>query len=90
MAEYEVDDLIGIVCDGYGYGSDGSAWGGEILHCKTDTAGFERLAHLEPQPLVGGDLATRYPLRMAVAILNKTRDKHHGIENSKILPMAKL
>jgi hydrogenase maturation protein HypF len=70
MAEHGIDEIVAIVCDGYGYGSDGQAWGGEILHCNRE-GGFQRLGHLEEQPLVGGDLATRYPLRMAAGILNK-------------------
>jgi hydrogenase maturation protein HypF len=71
MMEHAVDAVIGIACDGYGYGTDGEAWGGEILFCTRESANFKRLAHLEPQPLIGGDAATRYPLRMAAAILNK-------------------
>jgi len=67
MAEHSLDELVGIVCDGFGYGSDGSAWGGEILHGFE--GGFERLGHLQAQPMVGGDLATVYPLRMAAGIL---------------------
>jgi len=70
MAEHGLNEIIAITCDGYGYGADGSAWGGEILHCKRDGT-FQRVAHLEPQPLVGGDLATQYPLRMAAGILSK-------------------
>jgi len=71
MMEHAVDELVGIVCDGYGYGVDGGAWGGEILLCTRESAGFKRLAHLEPQPLLGGDAATRYPLRIAAGILSK-------------------
>jgi hydrogenase maturation protein HypF len=71
MMEHAVDELVGIVCDGYGYGIDGEAWGGEILFCTRDAAEFKRLAHLEKQPLLGGDLATRYPLRIAAGILGK-------------------
>jgi hydrogenase maturation protein HypF len=71
MMEHAVDELIGIVCDGYGYGIDGSAWGGEILFCTRESAEFKRLAHLEKQPLLGGDMATRYPLRIAAGILGK-------------------
>jgi hydrogenase maturation protein HypF len=67
MAEHNLSELVGIVCDGFGYGSDGSAWGGEILHGFE--GGFERLGHLQTQPMVGGDLATVYPLRMAAGIL---------------------
>lgn len=72
MAEHGLDEIIGIACDGYGYGTDGEAWGGEILFC--DQNGFERLGHLQKQPLVGGDLATKYPLRMAAGILHKANN----------------
>jgi hydrogenase maturation protein HypF len=71
MMEHAVDELVCATCDGYGYGVDGGAWGGEILFCTRESAGFKRLAHLEPQPLLGGDTATRYPLRIAAAMLNK-------------------
>ncbi|MCJ7762332.1 carbamoyltransferase HypF, partial [Candidatus Bathyarchaeota archaeon] len=71
MMEHAVDEIIGIACDGYGYGVNGEAWGGEILLGTRNTAVFTRLAHLEPQPLIGGDAATRYPVRIAAAILNK-------------------
>jgi len=71
MMEHAVDELVGITCDGYGYGIDGSAWGGEILFCTRESAEVKRLAHLEKQPLLGGDMATRYPLRIAAAILGK-------------------
>lgn len=72
MGEQGVQEMVGIACDGFGHGSDGNAWGGEILHHNEDE--FERLAHLEEQPMVGGDLATRYPLRMAAGILHDTID----------------
>jgi hydrogenase maturation protein HypF len=71
MMEHAVDELVGIACDGYGYGVDGGAWGGEILFSTRESEGFKRLAHLEKQPLLGGDAATRYPLRIAAGMLNK-------------------
>jgi hydrogenase maturation protein HypF len=74
MLEHGVDELVGICCDGYGYGSNGQAWGGEVLLCTRETTGFKRVAHLEEQPLLGGDLATHYPLRMAAGILYKEID----------------
>jgi hydrogenase maturation protein HypF len=69
MEEHNANEIVGICCDGYGYGLGGEAWGGEILHCSKTQVGFKRLAHLEKQPLVGGDLATRYPLRIVAGIL---------------------
>ncbi|XHH07583.1 MAG: carbamoyltransferase HypF [Candidatus Bathyarchaeia archaeon] len=71
MAEHGLDELVAVACDGYGYGVDGEAWGGEILMCQSGSAEFRRLGHLEPQPLLGGDLASRYPLRIAAGILRK-------------------
>ena len=72
MGEHDIQEMVGIACDGFGYGLNGNAWGGEILYCNQD--GFQRLAHLQEQPMVGGDLATRYPLRMAAGILHGTVD----------------
>ena len=72
MMEHSVNELVCVTCDGYGYGVDGGAWGGEILFCTRESERFKRLGHLEPQLLVGGDAATRYPLRMAAGILNKS------------------
>lgn len=46
---------IGIVCDGVGYGRDGTAWGGEIL--VGGLVEVERAAHLRPLRLPGGDRA---------------------------------
>ncbi|MCX8150001.1 MAG: carbamoyltransferase HypF [Candidatus Bathyarchaeota archaeon] len=87
MAEHGVEEIVGVVCDGYGYGSDGSAWGGEVLLCDNGVVNFNRVGHLEKQPLVGGDLATKYPLRVAAAILNKKIDVSQWLlQNSSRLP----
>ena len=71
MVEHNLKEVIGICCDGYGYGVDGKAWGGEIVLGTRGPPYFKRLGHLEKQPLIGGDQATRYPLRMAASILYK-------------------
>jgi hydrogenase maturation protein HypF len=85
MEEHSVEEVIGICCDGYGYGIDGQAWGGEILLCTKESAYFKRVAHLEEQPLLGGDLATRYPLRMAAGILWKKMDVEPWLREKKQL-----
>jgi len=85
LFEHNVDELVGIACDGYGYGSDGTAWGGEILYCNRE--GFQRLGHLQEQPMVGGDLATLYPLRMAAGILHGSADmKEWLLSNTNRFP----
>jgi hydrogenase maturation protein HypF len=63
----EPGPVIGIACDGTGYGSDGALWGGEVL--VADLCGYRRLAHLAEVPLPGGAAAIRHPWRMAAAYL---------------------
>jgi len=89
MGEHNVNEMIGIACDGFGYGSDGNAWGGEILYCYPN--GFKRLGHLQEQPMIGGDLATKNPLRMAAGILQGTTGVEEWLfSNSKYFPHGKM
>ena len=67
IGEAGIDSAVGIVLDGYGYGLDGTAWGGEIIAASGGR--IERVGALSPIRLPGGDLATRYPLRVAAALL---------------------
>jgi hydrogenase maturation protein HypF len=61
---------IGVVFDGAGYGTDGTIWGGEFL--LGDCEGFERVGHLRPMLLLGGDHAVKEPIRVAIALLVET------------------
>ncbi|MGI9111259.1 MAG: carbamoyltransferase HypF [Gaiellaceae bacterium] len=70
LAEHgETGPALALVFDGTGYGTDGTLWGGELLRC--DLNSFERLAHLEPIPLPGGEAAIREPWRVAAACLER-------------------
>ncbi|HEU5397295.1 MAG TPA: carbamoyltransferase HypF, partial [Verrucomicrobiae bacterium] len=58
---------LGVAWDGTGYGDDGTIWGGEFFRI---TAGdIERVAHLRPFRLPGGEAAIKEPRRAAIGLL---------------------
>jgi hydrogenase maturation protein HypF len=67
IAAATTEPCIGIAIDGVGYGDDGTIWGGEVFCGQVPD--FQRVAHLEPVAMPGGDLATRFPERMLYGIL---------------------
>jgi len=81
MAENSIapeEKIVGIAVDGIGYGEDGNVWGGEIFLSSYN--GYKRLAHLEYQPMIGGDRCTKYPARMVASILLNSLDRE-GAKN---------
>ncbi len=62
--------VLGVSCDGTGYGDDGAIWGGEIF-AGSVAAGFERVAHLRSSDLVGGDAAAKHPVQAAAGFLHQ-------------------
>jgi len=69
MAEHGLTGpVIGLVCDGTGYGADGTTWGCEFL--VADERTFRRAGHLANVALPGGDRAAEEPWRMALSYLH--------------------
>lgn len=70
MADWGIESpAVGICCDGVGYGSDGAAWGCEVMWCSRER--FDRVGHLDYFPLIGGDRAAVENWRPAAAMLQQ-------------------
>ncbi len=68
--EYGTREALCIAADGMGYGSDGNIWGGEVFYTDMTLEGTRRLGHLEYLKMPGGDLSTKYPLRMLIPLFD--------------------
>ncbi len=73
--EHNLTTFSSIICDGLGYGTDGTIWGGEIFHQN------QRIGHLEQHKQLGGDSATQHPAKMLISILSKFQDEKEILEN---------
>jgi len=59
---------LAVVCDGTGYGTDGTIWGGELL--VASLVDFCRVGRLRPLRLPGGDACAKQPWRCGLALLH--------------------
>lgn len=71
-----LDAVIGVAFDGLGLGTDGTAWGGEVLIADLD--GFDRIGHLRKVRMPGGDRAAEEPWRMAASYLDAMGSEHRA------------
>ena len=82
MAEHDLSAGIAIIFDGAGLGSDGTIWGGEFFY--VNGANVQRVAHLKPFPLPGGDRATREIWRLGLSLVAACGQ---DIKETKALPV---
>ena len=61
--------VIGLECDGTGYGTDGAIWGCECMIASLTE--FTRFGHLAYYPLPGGDKASKEPIRPLLSLLKQ-------------------
>ncbi|MBU1975213.1 MAG: hypothetical protein KKG59_02290 [Nanoarchaeota archaeon] len=68
--DHELKDFCAIVCDGYGYGSDENAWGGELF-CNCN-----RIGSLQEHALLGRDASAFKPERFLLSLLGTFLEKN--------------
>jgi len=84
----ETGPALALVLDGTGYAPDGTIWGGELL--RFDLADFERISHLDPVPLPGGEAAVREPWRIAAAYLERAERPVHFADWPRVRESLKV
>lgn len=71
MAEHGIhEEVTALAWDGYGFGLDEQAWGGEVFLVRPGTC--TRVGHLQCFRLPGGDKAALEPRRAALGLLEQT------------------
>ncbi len=66
MVDHQIDEGVVLTLDGTGYGDDGNAWGGEVMHSRFGS--YRRIGHLQEIPLIGGEKAVYDVKRLVFAI----------------------
>lgn len=61
------EKALGIIWDGAGLGCDHQVWGGEFFTYIDDH--IQHVGQLLPFPLLGGDLAAKFPIRNAISLV---------------------
>jgi hydrogenase maturation protein HypF len=75
MVDNKIDEAVVLTLDGTGYGDDGNAWGGEVLHTTFES--YRRSGHLQEIPLLGGEKAV-YDVKRLVFAIRETLGQDGG------------
>ncbi len=70
--------VIGIECDGTGYGTDGAIWGCECMIATLEK--FERFGHLSYYDLAGADKVSKEAVRPLLSLLKKAYGSEFALQ----------
>jgi hydrogenase maturation protein HypF len=84
-------DIICITADGYGYGPDGTAWGGDVLFGNAEN--YQRVGGLKPVLYPGGDLSAKFAIRALLGIVGHELEENEFLNigrNGRLAPGTRL
>ena len=80
IAEHGLEGkVLGIACDGTGFGTDGTIWGSEFLLCESED--MSRVGHFSSVKLVGGDASAKQADMTLYSYMLSAREKGLPVEN---------
>lgn len=79
IAEHGLEGkVLGIACDGTGFGTDGTIWGSEFLLCEDEK--MSRVGHFSSVKLVGGDASAKQADMTLYSYMLEARERGLDVE----------
>lgn len=79
IAEHGLEGkIIGVACDGTGYGTDGTIWGSEFLLCED--AEMVRVGYFSPVKLLGGDASAKQADMTLLCYMLEAKEKGFAVQ----------
>lgn len=80
IAEHGLEGkILGVACDGTGFGTDGTIWGSEFLLCEKGK--MERVGHFSSVKLVGGDASAKQADMTLYSYMLEAREREYDVED---------
>lgn len=80
IAEHALEGkVLGVACDGTGFGTDGTIWGSEFLLCENEE--MMRAGHFSSVKLVGGDASAKQADMTLYSYVLEAREREMDVEN---------
>ena len=69
--------VLGVACDGTGYGTDGTIWGSEFLLCEEEK--MTRIGHFSSVKLIGGDASAKQADMTLYSYMLEARERGYDV-----------